>query len=135
MKCYWKVAALLVVGFAAPAQAADNKPAGGMIGTGTFTCAKFHKYDTTPNNAAQMDLVVQWAWGYMSSYNTRAAFAPTFQEVDAPNPISPPDAASIVTYIRKHCETNPQSNVANATLDFIGELGGMVTSSVAVPPG
>ena len=133
MKCYWRVAALLVALCSAPIQAAENPPAIGSIGTGTFSCAKFAKYDAAANNGAQMDLVVQWAWGYMSAYNTRAAFAPTFQEEDAPSPVAPPDANSIRVYIRKFCEKNPQSNVTNATLDLIGALGGIVTSSVNFP--
>jgi len=130
MKCYWAIAALLVVLFCAPTNAADKTPGVGTIGTGTFSCAKFVKYDGAPNSSAQMDLVVQWAWGFISAYNTRAAFSPTYQDDEAPNPISPPDAASILVFIRKHCENNPQSNVTTATLDLIGTLGGIVTSSV-----
>jgi hypothetical protein len=133
MKCDWTIAALLLVLLSVPTQAADNTPAFGLIGTGTFSCAKFHKYDSARNSSGQMELVVQWAWGFMSAYNTRAAFSPTFQEEDAPNPIRPPDAASMLTFIRKYCETNPQSNVTNATLGYIGSLGGIVTSFVSIP--
>jgi hypothetical protein len=73
---------------------------------------------------------VQWAWGFISAYNIRAAFSATYQDDDAPNPVSPPDAASILSFIRKHCEKNPLSNVTTATLELIGTLGGMVSSSV-----
>jgi hypothetical protein len=130
MKRYWAIAALLVVLCSAPTKAADKSPGVGTIGTGTFTCEKFSKYDGAPNNSGQMGLVVQWAWGFISAYNIRAAFSATYQEDEAPNPVSPPDAASILLFIRKHCEKNPLSNVATATLDLIGTLGGMVTSSV-----
>jgi hypothetical protein len=133
MKCYGAIAALLVVLFSAPTEAADKAPGVGTIGTGTFSCGKFSKYDGAPNNSGQMDLVVQWAWGFISAYNTRAAFSPTYQEEDAPNPISPPNATSILLFIRKHCEKNPQSNVTNATLDLIGTLGGIVTSLISLP--
>jgi hypothetical protein len=79
-----------------------------------------------------MGLVVQWAWGFISAYNTRAAFAQTYQDEDAPSPISPPDATSMLLFIRNHCEKNPQSNVTNAVLALIGTLGGVVTSSISL---
>ncbi len=130
MKSYWAIAALLTVLSAAPANAGNNTPGVGTIGTGTFSCEKFNKYDGAPNSSRQMDLVVQWAWGFISAYNTRAAFSPTFQENDAPNPISPPDATSLVLFIRNHCQKYPQSNVTNATLELISASGGIVTSSI-----
>jgi hypothetical protein len=130
MKRYWAITVLLVVLFSASTRAADKTQGVGTIGTGTFSCEKFSKYDAAPNSERQMDLVVQWAWGFMSAYNTRAAFAAAYQDEDAPSPISPPDAASTLQFIRKHCAKNPQSNVTNATLELIGTLGGVVTSSV-----
>jgi hypothetical protein len=123
---------LLVVLFSAPAKADDNTQSVGIIGTGTFSCEKFTKYDGAPNSSAQMGLVVQWAWGFITAYNFRAAFSATYQADDAPNPVTPPDSASLLLYIRKHCEKSPQSNVATATLDLIGALGGVVTSSIAM---
>ncbi len=131
MKNYWAIAALLAVLSSAPTEAADKTQSVGTIGTGTFSCEKFGKYDGAANSSRQMDLVVQWAWGFISAYNTRAAFSPTFQDNDAPNPISPPDAASLLVFIRKHCEKNPLSNVTNATLEFISTSGGIVTSSIS----
>ncbi len=134
MKCYWAIAVLLLAGtLSAPTRADDKTQGVGTIGTGTFSCAKFSKYDSAPNSSGQMNLIVQWAWGFISAYNTRAAFSPTFQEAEAPNPISPPDANSILLFIRKHCDKNPQSNVTNATLDLIGILGGIVSSSITFP--
>ncbi|HEV8017976.1 MAG TPA: hypothetical protein VGP32_05395 [Steroidobacteraceae bacterium] len=130
MNCYWAIATLLVVLCSAPTKAADKSSGVGTIGTGTFSCEKFSKYDGAPNNSGQMGLVVQWAWGFISAYNIRAAFSATYQDDDAPNPVSPPDAASILSFIRKHCEKNPLSNVTTATLELIGTLGGMVSSSV-----
>jgi hypothetical protein len=133
MKCYCAIAVLLVVLFSASAKAADKTQGVGTIGTGTFSCEKFSKFDSAPNSSGQMNLVVQWAWGFISAYNTRAAFSPTYQDDDAPNPVLPPDAASILQFIRKHCEKNPLSNVTSATLELIGTLGGIVTSSVTFP--
>ncbi len=130
MKLYWAITVLLVVLFSASTKAADQSQGVGTIGTGTFSCEKFSKYDAAPNSTRQMDLVVQWAWGFMSAYNTRAAFSAAYQDEDAPNPISPPDAVSTLQFIRKHCEKNPLSNVTNATLELIGTLGGIVSSSV-----
>jgi hypothetical protein len=134
MKGYSAMATLLMVLSFAPSKATDSKPGVGTIGTGTFSCEKFSKYDHARNNSGQMDLVVQWAWGFISAYNARAAFAQTYQEDDAPNPIVPPDATSLLLFIRKHCEKYPQSNVTNATLDLIGASGGVVTSSVSLSP-
>jgi hypothetical protein len=131
MKCYWTIAAVLVVLLSGPTQAADNKPGVGTIGTGTFSCEKFRKYDGAPNSSGQMDLIVQWAWGFMSAYNTRAAFSSVYQDDDAPNPITPPDATAILAFVRKYCEAFPRSNVTNATLNYISTLGGMVTSSIS----
>jgi hypothetical protein len=133
MKCYWAIAVLLVGLCYVPTKAADKTQGVGTIGTGTFSCEKFIKYDSASNSSGQMDLVVQWVWGVISAYNIRAAFSPTYQDDDAPNPVTPPDAASLLGFIRKHCEKNPVSNVTNATLDLIGTLGGVVTSSVNLP--
>jgi hypothetical protein len=133
MKIYGAIAVLLVVLFSAPTEAADKTQSLGIIGTGTFSCEKFTKYDGARNSSAQMDLVVQWAWGFITAYNFRASFAATYQDDDAPNPVTPPEAASLLLFIRKHCEKSPQSNVATATLDLIGTLGGVVTSSITVP--
>jgi hypothetical protein len=133
MKIYAVITVLLVVLLSAPTEAADKTQSLGIIGTGTFSCEKFTKYDGARNSSAQMDLVVQWAWGFITAYNFRAAFAATYQDDDAPNPVTPPNAASLLQFIRQYCEKSPQSNVATATLDLIGTLGGVVTSSIAVP--
>lgn len=135
MKYYCAITAVLLVLCSAPTNGADKTPGVGTIGTGTFSCGKFTKYDAARNNSDQMALVVQWAWGFISAYNTRAAFAATYQETDAPNPVTPPDANSILSFIRTHCEKNPLSNVATATLELIGTLGGTVTSFVTFPQG
>jgi hypothetical protein len=131
MKGYWAVTTLLVLCFLSAR--ADDKPGVPTIGTGTFSCAKFTKYDAAPKNSDQMNLIVQWVWGFVSAYNLRAAFSPTFQENDAPNSVSPPDSASTLLVIRKFCQKNPLSNVASATLDLISASGGIVTSNVTVP--
>ncbi len=102
MKCYWAIAVLLVGLFSVPTKAAGNTQGVGTIGTGTFSCEKFSRYDGAPNSSGQMNLVVQWAWGFISAYNTRAAFSAAYQENEAPNPISPPDANSILLF---HPET------------------------------
>jgi hypothetical protein len=133
MKIYRAIAVLLVALLSAPTEAADKTQSVGIIGTGSFSCEKFTKYDGAPNSSGQMGLVVQWAWGFITAYNFRAAFSATYQDDDAPNPVTPPDSASLLSFIRKHCEKSPQSNVASATLDLIGTLGGVVTSSITMP--
>jgi len=141
MKSYCAIAAWLVL-CSIPAKADDKPPAKpdantqgvATIGTGTFSCAKFAQYDATPNNSAQMNLIVQWAWGFISAYNLRAAFSASFQQEEAPNAVSPPDAASTVTFLRNFCAANPKSNLTTATLYLISTSGGIVTSSVKLPP-
>lgn len=140
MKNYWAITALLVLCSIAargedktPTKTEANAQGVATIGTGTFSCAKFAQYDATPNNSAQMNLIVQWAWGFISAYNLRAAFSASYQENDAPSPVSPPDGASTLTFIRKFCEANPKSNLTTATLYLIGAGGGIVTSSVNLP--
>lgn len=129
MKGHWAIAVLLVL-CSASTKADDNKQSVATIGTGTFSCAKFTKYDTARNNSDQMNLIVQWAWGFISAYNLRAAFSATFQESEAPSPVSPQDATSTLLFIRGYCQNNPKSNVAGATLALISTSGGIVTSSV-----
>jgi hypothetical protein len=132
MKGYWAIVALLVL--CTTSTRADEKSQGvGTIGTGTFSCEKFTKYDTARNNSDQMGLIVQWAWGFISAYNLRAAFSEKYQENDAPHAISPPDATATLLFLREFCEKNPKSNVASATLSLIGTSGGIVTSSVILP--
>lgn len=132
MKSHWAVVAALML-WSATLGAEEQSSGVATIGTGTFTCEKFSKYDTASNNTQQMAMVIQWAWGFISAYNLRAAFATTYQEVDAPNPVKPPDAAATLSFIRSHCQKNPASNVTDATLALIGTLGGMVTSVVHLP--
>jgi hypothetical protein len=132
MKCSWTIAVLIAL-CATATKADDSAPGVATIGTGTFSCAKFAKYDAAPNNSDQMNLIIQWAWGFISAYNLRAAFSATFQENDAPNPVTPPNATSVVSSIRKFCQKNPQGNLTDATLELIGTSGGIVTSSVTLP--
>lgn len=132
MKGYWAIVALSVL--CCTSITADDKSQGvATIGTGTFSCERFTEHDAARNNSAQMNLIVQWAWGFMSAYNLRAAFSEKFQESEAPSPISPPDATSTLLFIREYCQKNPRSNVTSATLGLIGRSGGVVTSVVTLP--
>jgi len=132
MKGYWAIVALLVL-FTTSTRADEKSQGVATKGTGTFSCAKFTKYDTTPNNSDQMNLIVEWTWGFISAYNLRAAFSEKFQQNEAPSSISPPEATAVLSFIREFCQKNPQSNVTSATLGLIGRSGGVVTSSVILP--
>jgi hypothetical protein len=140
MKNYRAIAALLVLCSIAvraddqtPTKPDDKTQGVATIGTGTFSCVKFNSYDAASNNSAQMNLIVQWTWGFISAYNLRAAFSTTFQDSDAPSPVTPPNAASTLLFLRKFCQKYPQSNLTSATLELIGAAGGIVTSSVNHP--
>jgi hypothetical protein len=126
--------ALLAIFANSSINAADKEPASGaVIGTGGFSCGLFSKYDREPNNSAQMTVIVQWAWGFMSAYNSRALFSSTYQPHPAPRQISLPDEPTVLLYIRQHCDRQPLSNVTNATLDLIRSLGGVVTGTISFP--
>jgi len=132
MKGYGAIVALLVLCTASTR--AEEKSLGVTTkGTGTFSCATFTKYDTARNNSDQMKLIVEWAWGFMSAYNLRAAFSEKFQQSEAPSSISPPEAPAVLSFMREFCQRNPQSNLANATIALIGKSGGIVSSSVVLP--
>jgi hypothetical protein len=132
MKGYWAIGALLVL-CSTPTRADDKSQGVATVGTGTFSCAKFAQYDAAPNNTGQMNLIIQWAWGFISAYNLRAAFSATFQQEDAPSPVTPLDAAATLTFLRDFCAANPKSNLTTATLFLISKSGGIVTSSVNLP--
>jgi hypothetical protein len=144
MQNYWAIGVLLVLCSnptgaddktqgAATAKADANTQSVATIGTGTFSCQKFIQFDAAPNNSGQMGLIVQWAWGFISAYNLRAAFSASFQQDEAPNPVSPPNSAATLLFMRNFCQKNPQSNLTSATLELIGTSGGIVTSSVNLP--
>jgi hypothetical protein len=112
------------------AMAADKPASGAVIGAGGFSCGLFSQYDRAPNNQGQMDIVVQWAWGFMSAYNNRNLFSPTYQRHTA-KPITPPDSPTVLLFIRSYCEQSPLSNVTNATLNLIQTLGGSVSGTIS----
>lgn len=64
--------ALVVVAepaFAAEPTAKDNIQTS-VIGTGQFSCGQYIEYEKQ-SNPAQIDLIVQWVWGFLVAYNYR----------------------------------------------------------------
>jgi hypothetical protein len=120
----WTIPILVAMSFSVPA-VAGGKPFS-QAGTGLFSCGKFIEYDRQPNNTVQMQVIVQWAWGFMSAYNARSVFSPTFHGELAAKQIELPDEPTVLLFIRRHCEKSPLTTVANATLDLIASLGGFV---------
>jgi hypothetical protein len=123
-------AILLAVLCYSPLKAAEKTA--GVIGTGGFSCGQFIAYDRQ-NNAAQMNLIAQWSWGFMSAYNARAVFSATYSKTVAPRQIAPPDEPTVLLFIKRHCETYPLSNVITATIYLIENLGGIASGSITLP--
>jgi hypothetical protein len=95
-----------------------------LIGTGGFSCGKFVEYEQKPNNELQMDLVVQWVWGYLVAYNSRGIFDARIGR--AVNQVALPDSPTVLLYLKQFCDKYPLSYVANGTTALLKELGGRV---------
>ena len=118
------IAALLVaLVISSPAAAAD--PSQDMqltIGTGQFSCGKFIDYQQQ-RNLAQLDMIVQWFWGFFTAYNWRGSFGSTLTQAKQ---ITPPDSPTVLLYITKYCNDHPLDWIGNAALGMIHDLGGPV---------
>ena len=91
-----------------------------VIGTGQISCGKFIEYRRA-DNKAQLDLIVQWVWGYLSAYNLRWGWQTNNAGMDA---VSPPDSATVLLFIEHYCEKYPLDEVVNGTLTLLKSLGG-----------
>jgi hypothetical protein len=98
----------------------DNAPVY-IMGTGGFSCGRFMQYQRMlPNNEAQMELLVQWVWGFLAAYNERGRFDAGGQVVSQ---LIPPDSATVLLFLNRHCMQHPQSTVAEGTLALLKSLG------------
>jgi len=115
-----------VSGMAAPAQPIDREPVPAIvIGVGQFSCGQFIEHKAT-NNAAQMNLYLQWIDGFMVAYNVRSNFGKTWTRQTSGNLASLPDAPTIYLYVEKHCNAHPLDTVLDATFSLVKDMGGEV---------
>lgn len=97
-----------------------------FIGTGTLSCGEFIKYKEESNND-QLDLFVQWSWGFMSAYSLRANFVPQWRGVSKTGDLGRmPDRSTVLLFLEKHCRERPLDNVLAATVALTKALGGNI---------
>ena len=95
-----------------------------MIGTGTMSCGKFIDYKNQ-GNKQQLDLFVQWTWGFLSSYNIRGNFGSHYSNV-SPVIDNLPDSETVILFITKDCEKNPLDTVLGSVMRLGKSLGGKI---------
>lgn len=97
-----------------------------FIGTGTLSCGEFIKQKEA-NNSTQMDLFVQWSWGFMSAYAMRDNFTVRWKGPSKTgNLTTMPDSSTVLLFLEKHCRENPLDNVLSATVALTKALGGNI---------
>lgn len=102
----------------------QSQPVISMIGTGTMSCGKFIEYKTM-GNKPQLDLFVQWTWGFLSSYNIRGNFGTNYSNV-SPVINNLPDSETVILFITKNCEKNPLDTVLISVMKLGKSLGGKI---------
>jgi len=101
--------------------------AGGAIsvrGSGNFSCGEYVRWSNF-GNQVQLDIVNQWVWGFLVAYQGRATFVRPYVIPTVGN-ITNPDAGTIELYLKKYCSNEPLSNIHNAVIAMIRDLGGIV---------
>lgn len=98
-----------------------------VIGTGQFSCGQFLEYRKA-NNPQQLDLVVQWVWGFLSAYNVRGNFSAEWRRVSHIENL--PDSPTVLLSIETYCRQSPVGTVMDSTFALIKELHGTVVSKI-----
>lgn len=96
-----------------------------VIGMGKLSCGQFIEYEkqASPDD---MDLIVEWVWGYLVAYNHRGFF--NDKAGHAVNQLVPPDSPTVLLFIDGYCKRQPLSSVLDATVALIHSLGGPIVS-------
>jgi len=95
-----------------------------MVGTGTMSCGKFIDFKNK-GNKTQLDLFVQWTWGFLSSYNIRGNFGTDYTVV-SPIINNLPDSETVILFITKDCEKHPLDTVLMSVMRLGKSLGGKI---------
>lgn len=94
-----------------------------IVGTGQLSCGQFIQYKEQ-NYQPQLEIIVQWVWGFLSAYNFRGNFNEKWQRV---TPISSlPDSPTVLLFLETYCRKNPANRVFDGTLRLIETLHGTV---------
>ena len=91
-----------------------------LIGTGQFSCGKFIDYQRQKNEA-QLNLIVQWIWGFISAYNMRGSFHA--KSVQTTQITDVPDQPSVLLYVEKYCDAHPTDKLTQATFSLMKTIG------------
>ena len=94
-----------------------------IIGTGKFSCGQFIEYERQ-SDPQQMDLIVQWVWGFLVAYNSRGFFNNEIGH-DVIQ-VTLPDSPTVLLFISEFCKRRPLSKVVGATSELIQSLGGPI---------
>lgn len=94
-----------------------------VIGTGQFSCGKFIEY-RDQGNSSQIELVVQWTWGFLTAYNFKSNFGPSIKKSQFV--VHPPDSPSVALYLETYCRKHPVNNVMDGVFNLINDTGGQV---------
>lgn len=93
-----------------------------VIGTGGFSCGQFIEYQKI-NNPAQMDLIVQWVWGFITAYNFRSNFGTQWRRLSS---VNPPDNPTILLFLETYCRSHPTDTLVDGTFALLQTLGAPV---------
>lgn len=93
---------------------------GKIVGTGGLSCGKFVEAKDM-NNQMQLDLYVQWVWGFLSAYEHHGSFDKDFRRIKHLNDL--PDSPTVILSLDSYCHKNPTSHVVNGALNLLYELG------------
>ena len=95
-----------------------------LHGLGTASCGKFIEHKNR-NFKPQLDLYVQYTWGFLSAYNLRGSFGTKLTNV-SPTITNFPDSETVILFITQDCEKNPLGPIVDSVLRLTKSLGGKV---------
>ena len=118
---------LLLASSAWAAEPIDTKPwLRPLAGEGQVSCGSFMQFKSA-NNSGQLDLIVQWVWGYMTAHSIKSTFVKDQKDWKRPvgGEISAiPDSPTILLFLEKNCREYPLDSAMDGTNRLIKELGG-----------
>ena len=91
-----------------------------FIGTGGLSCGQFVEAKDA-NHKEQLDLYVQWVWGFLSAYQTHGSFDTVWRRVEHIKSL--PDSPTVILFLDTYCHKYPTDDVKDATFGLLKELG------------